>query len=153
MDRLRAVYTAAFFAESRGLGIGSPLAWPCFRRQAPTPAGLRLLAQRLDGESTRRAPRAPTRKSATDRDFALRPRRKRNARFLPVCRHERAGRRDPNRVPQPCTSRCSRRPELTALRGSTTLRGARQTGRLPPAARENSHLFCLEERAQHLLSA
>src|SRR6266567_6383540 len=63
------------------------------------------------------------------------------------------GAETPNHVPQPCTGRCSRRPELTALRGSTTLTGARQTGRLLPAARENSHLFCLEERAQHLLSA
>src|ERR1700722_13803929 len=33
----------------------SPVAWPCFLGQAPAPAGLRLWAQGLDGESTRRA--------------------------------------------------------------------------------------------------
>src|SRR5437660_11586562 len=48
-----------FLASQEGLCLHSwhdgPLAWPCFCGQAPTPAGLRLLAQGLDRESTRRA--------------------------------------------------------------------------------------------------
>jgi hypothetical protein len=149
MDRLRAVYTAAFFAESRGLGMVVPLLGRAFAVKPQRPQGCAFWRKGL------------TAKARAER-HALRPANPRPTAILCYalvgsgthgsCRcaaMSELGAETPNRVPQPY----SRRPELTALRGSTTLRGARQTGRLPPAARENSHLFCLEERAQHLLSA